>query len=102
MTPQELDEELTSEADIQIVDVREADEVGVSMLPGAIHIPMGDIEARHAELSNQRRTVVVCRSGGRSGKVTQYLSTQGFDRVYNLQGGMQAWAREVDPHLPVA
>ena len=84
-----------------ILDVREPDEVEVSMIEGAVHIPLNDLPARIKELDELRRIVVVCRMGTRSARVTQFLLKNGFDAM-NLKGGMQAFVAEVDPTIPVA
>jgi rhodanese-related sulfurtransferase len=60
---------------------------------------MGDIPARQGELDPAREVVVLCRSGGRSAQVARYLERQGFSSVWNLAGGILAWAQQVDPSL---
>ncbi len=74
-----------------LLDVREPDEWNQGHAPDATWIPMGDLAARQGELDADRRIVVVCRSGGRSARVTTALRHAGFD-ASNLAGGMQAWA----------
>jgi rhodanese-related sulfurtransferase/glyoxylase-like metal-dependent hydrolase (beta-lactamase superfamily II) len=74
-----------------LLDVREADEWDAGHAPTAVFIPMGQVEGRLAELEPTAKTVVVCRSGGRSATITQVLTSRGFDAV-NLAGGMRAWA----------
>ncbi len=76
----------------QLVDVREADEVAQGTLPEAIHIPLGDLSNRVGELDSTKRTLLLCRSGGRSGQAAQFLVQNGFEDVTNLVGGMLAWA----------
>jgi rhodanese-related sulfurtransferase len=73
-----------------LLDVREDDEWAAGHAPGAVHVPMGDIPARLAELPADDTLYVVCRSGGRSARVTAYLNANGWDAV-NVDGGMQAW-----------
>ncbi|MFI5616077.1 rhodanese-like domain-containing protein [Streptomyces sp. NPDC051567] len=77
-----------------VLDVREDDEWAAGHVEGALHIPMGDFVARFGELAEAvedgRRVHVMCRVGGRSAQVTQYLVRQGVDAV-NIDGGMQAW-----------
>lgn len=83
--------------DVLMVDVREPDEWAAGHAPGAVHIPMGDVPARLDELpATDDSLAVVCRSGGRSGRVVQWLVQQGFD-VVNVEGGMQSWARSGKP-----
>ena len=74
-----------------LLDVREPDEWAAGHAPEATHVPMEQVTAQRAALPPDRRIVAVCRSGGRSGKVTEALTSWGFDAV-NLAGGMQAWA----------
>lgn len=102
ITAQELKAEIDSGKNLLLVDVREDDELAVSHLPGILHIPMGEIQDRLAELDKEADIVVICRSGGRSGRVTEFLLGQGYGSVRNFVGGMQAWARENDPSMTVA
>jgi len=77
--------------DAVILDVREQDEWDAGHAPGAVHIPLGDLPSRLAELPDDEDTLaVVCRSGGRSSRAVAWLAQQGFD-VANLDGGMRAW-----------
>jgi len=86
--------------DLVLLDVREPEELEVASLPGALHIPMGQVPGRWQELERGRTVVVLCRSGVRSLQVARYLERQGFDRVANLSGGILRWGLEVDPDLP--
>jgi len=81
-------------ADGQLVDVRQPDEVAAGTLPGAVNIPLGDLEARLGELDRTRPVVLLCRSGGRSTIAAEMLTGAGFDDVVNLEGGMLAFADE--------
>lgn len=85
----------------QLVDVREPWEYRISHIAGSLHIPMGQIPARAEELEAQSDVVVICHHGARSAQVAMYLEKQGFARVHNLEGGVDAWARSVDPAMPV-
>jgi rhodanese-related sulfurtransferase len=79
--------------DAVILDVREPDEFAAGHAPGAIHIPLGDLPARLAELSGAAdggSVAVTCRGGGRSSRAVAWLTQQGYD-VANLDGGMKAW-----------
>ncbi len=82
-----------------VIDVREGWELEISRLPGAVHIPMGEIPGRMAELDPQRETVILCRSGGRSLQVARFLEARGFRSVANLTGGILAWGERIDPSL---
>jgi rhodanese-related sulfurtransferase len=75
-----------------VIDVREPDEWSAGHAPGAVFIPMGQVEARLDEVPREATAVIVCRSGARSNTVTQFLNLQGFKAV-NMAGGMNAWER---------
>ncbi|WP_369145274.1 rhodanese-like domain-containing protein [Streptomyces sp. R44] len=81
-------------ADALVLDVREDDEWTAGHVEGALHVPMSDFVARFGEVTEavaeHGRAYVMCRVGGRSAQVTQYLVQQGFDAV-NVDGGMLAW-----------
>ena len=83
-----------------LLDVRHAWEIALAPVPDAVHIPMDQVPERISELDPTRETVVICRSGGRSLRVAQFLERQGFRSVANLTGGVLAWSREVDPSIP--
>jgi rhodanese-related sulfurtransferase len=82
-----------------VVDVRETWELEICRLPGVLHIPMGEIPGRLAELDPERDTVIMCRSGGRSLQVARFLEARGFRSVANLTGGILAWGERIDPSL---
>lgn len=84
---------------LTLLDVREEWELGVASVPGIVHIPMGDVQARSGELDRDQEVVVMCRSGRRSLEVAKFLQQNGF-RVVNLAGGILAWSREVDATIP--
>ncbi|MEI7577586.1 MAG: rhodanese-like domain-containing protein [Armatimonadota bacterium] len=96
VTPVELSAEMEGGATPFLLDVREADELEVIALPGIHHIPLGEVEARFAEVPMDQDVVVICRSGGRSGKATAFLMSQGYTRVRNMVTGMNGWATTVD------
>ena len=81
-----------------VLDVREGWERKIAALAGSLDIPMGEIAARLGEIPRERDVVVMCRSGGRSLRVAEYLDRQGY-RVANLTGGILAWGQDVDPTL---
>lgn len=80
-----------------LLDVREDDEWDAGHAPGASHLPMMDIPARLRDVPRDRDVVVVCRVGGRSGQVVNYLRRLGFENVSNLEGGMISWAASGRP-----
>ncbi|CAN7566347.1 rhodanese-like domain-containing protein [Arthrobacter sp. LjRoot14] len=79
-------------ASAQILDVREDFEVAEGMIPGAMHIPMGQLQARLSELDPAVHIIVVCRSGNRSARVADALNGAGFS-ADTMTGGMIAWSR---------
>ncbi len=103
ITVQELKEKKENGEDFFLLDVREMTEYLVSNLDGE-HIPLGELPSRLSELEDKRDAefVVMCRSGGRSGKACELLTSEGFSNVYNLKGGITAWSKEIDPSMPVA
>jgi rhodanese-related sulfurtransferase len=76
--------------DLTVVDVREPVEWQHGHLDGSLHLPMSELPARLAELPADRRLLVVCKVGGRSARVVQYLVAQGVDAI-NLEGGLVEW-----------
>jgi adenylyltransferase/sulfurtransferase len=84
---------------LTLLDVREPWELDVASVPGVLHIPMGEVPERVAEIDRTRQVAVLCRSGRRSLEVAKYLQQNGFDAV-NLAGGILAWSRDVDATIP--
>jgi len=82
-----------------LLDVREPWEVQLSPFPDAMHVPMREIPARVDELPAKQAIVCICHHGARSAQVALFLQHRGFEHVYNLAGGIDAWAREVDPKI---
>lgn len=75
---------------VTLLDVRELDEWAAGHAPEAVHIPMSELAGRLADLPTDNEVFVVCRSGGRSARVTAYLNANGWD-AKNVDGGMQLW-----------
>ena len=82
-----------------VLDVREAEELAIARIDGAVHLPLGDVPARYGELDPDVEYVVVCHHGVRSANAAGFLVANGFARVWNLTGGIDAWAAEVDPAM---
>jgi sulfur-carrier protein adenylyltransferase/sulfurtransferase len=99
VSPADLKAELDGGATLTLVDVREANELEISRLPGVIHIPLGEIEDRFAEIPTGDNIVMICRSGGRSDKAGAFLMSQGYENVRNMATGMNGWATTVDPSM---
>lgn len=87
-----------SKADFQLIDVREEHELEICEI-GGLHIPMGDVMDNLDKITKDKQVVIHCRSGARSGAICQALESQGYSNVYNLKGGIIAWANEIDNSL---
>jgi adenylyltransferase/sulfurtransferase len=100
ITAPELAERVKSNH-LKLLDVREPHELEISKIPSAINIPLGQLAGRLSELDSADDMVVLCKSGSRSMRALELLSSAGFKKVKNLKGGINAWAREVDTNLPI-
>ena len=88
-----------SKEDFQLIDVRETHEVEIASI-GGTHIPMGEIMDHAAEIARDKKVVIHCRSGKRSAAVIQALEAEHkFNNLYNLKGGILAYADEIDQSL---
>lgn len=98
ITPLELKTRLDEGDRVLLLDVREPHELKISVLPGIVHIPMGELLDRLAELDQHKEEdiVVICRAGNRSGVIVDFMREKGFSRALNLTGGMNLWADTVD------
>ena len=97
MSVHELNERLKQPGEKPVLlDVREGWEISICALSDAVHIPMGQVPARIEELNPEQEMVVVCHHGVRSLHVAHFLASRGFSKLYNLHGGVDAWAREID------
>ncbi len=87
-----------------LLDVREPWEFDVCRIPGAQLMTMRSVSARFMELQREhgreRDMVLICHHGARSFQVAMFLEQQGFSNLYNLQGGVAAWAQQIDPDMP--
>ncbi|MCP1122491.1 rhodanese [Bacillus sp. AFS018417] len=90
ITAKELEHKLMSNETVNMIDVREVEEVAEGKIPGVLHIPLGLLEFRMHELDKNKEYVIVCHSGGRSSRAVQFLESQGFQAI-NMNGGMLAW-----------
>jgi rhodanese-related sulfurtransferase len=98
--PVELQARLVAGDKFHLVDVREAWEFDTARIDGSVLIPMGEVAARIGELDRGSEIVVICHHGGRSLQVAAFLERSGFSGVHNLTGGIDAWARSIDPSMP--
>jgi len=97
----QLAERLRRGEPLLLLDVREPHELQISHLEGAVNIPLGELAGRLSELDSTSEIVLFCKVGSRSRRALELLSSAGFRRLKHLKGGINAWAREVDPRLPV-
>jgi len=100
ITVQELKDKKDNGEDFQLVDVREDFEYEMSNL-GGLSIPLGGILIEAEKIEKDKPVVVMCRSGKRSAAAIMQLEQKGFTNLYNLQGGILAWADQIDPTINV-
>lgn len=94
ITPVEVENLLKEGKNLNIIDVREDEEVAEGMIPTAVHIKMGEIPEHLDQFDRNKEYIMVCRSSGRSGRVCDYLQAQGYN-VINMIGGMLDWTGPV-------
>lgn len=99
ISPQDLKARLDRRQGPLLLDVRQDWETKICRLPDAVHIPIEEIELRVDELNRDDAIVVYCHAGVRSAAVAEYLRSLGFKDVRNLAGGLDLWARTVDPTM---
>lgn len=90
LTAKEVQEQLEAGKELHLIDVREDDEVAEGKIPGAVHIPLGELPIQMHDLDESTPYILVCRSGGRSGRAQEIMADEGYD-VTNMAGGMLAW-----------
>ena len=100
VTVQELKKKIDQDEDFQLIDVREDFEYEMSNLGGTL-IPLGGILIEADKIDKNKPVVVMCRSGKRSAAAIMQLEQKGYTNLYNLKGGILAWADEVDPTLSI-
>ena len=99
LTPVEVKQRLEQREPLVLLDVRQDWETRLCRLDNSLHIPIEEIELRSDELDPAAETIVYCHQGVRSAAVAEYLRGLGFANVRNLAGGLDAWARSVDPSM---
>ncbi|GAB6990547.1 rhodanese-like domain-containing protein [Paenibacillus pini] len=92
--PTEVRRRLLAGEALQMIDVREDEEVAQGMISGAKHIPLGEIPDRLDEIPTTGEVIIICRSGGRSTRACQYFLQQGIENCINMTGGMLQWNEE--------
>ena len=98
VTAKELKAMMDAKEDFQLIDVREQREFDFANIGGEL-IPLNTIPDNLDKIARDKKVVVYCRSGARSGNAIMYLEKQGFTDLYNLKGGILAWSDEVDPSI---
>ncbi len=99
LSARELAQRLARGDDLLLVDVREASELAVARFPNALHVPLATVPLRLADLPTDRTIVLACHHGGRSMRALQFLRSRGYTALLNLEGGIDAWSRDVDPSV---
>ncbi|MES2507121.1 MAG: molybdopterin-synthase adenylyltransferase MoeB [Verrucomicrobiota bacterium] len=102
ITVQELQDKRSRQEDHFLLDVREPDEYAAAQIEGSTLIPLAQVTARAAEIPRDKPVLVHCRSGVRSAKAVAALQELGYTQVWNVAGGILAWAKEIDPTIPAA
>ena len=100
LSPTELKKWLDEGKPLTLLDVREDIETKLCKLPSSVHIPMNLLPLRQNELGDELPIVVYCHHGIRSLHSAMFLAEAGFDNLYNLQGGIDAWAQQIEPEMP--
>ena len=100
ITAIQLQEKLQENENLMLLDVREANEFEYARIEGSQLIPLSLIPLKVDELCSEREMVLICHHGVRSMQASTYLERNGFAKLYNLQGGIDAWSIECDSSVP--
>jgi len=100
ISPAELAERLKTGEKVNLIDVREPMEFEIARIDGARLLPLSRFNEWIDELDPEAEIVVMCHHGIRSANLCMFLIRNGFDRVFNLDGGIDLWSKEVDPNIP--
>jgi len=95
----ELQGMISAGTDVELVDVREAWEVDICRIADSKSIPLSELQQRTGELASEKPLVMICHHGMRSYHATLWLRQNGFENAINLAGGIDAWAREIEPAM---
>ena len=95
-----LEEMRKSGEEHTLLDIREEEELAISSIDGAVHIPMNTLPENLDQLTKDHPIVVMCYVGGRSSQVCAWLNSNGFENAVNLEGGISAWSADIDPSVP--
>ena len=100
ISPKELKKSLDNGDKLVLVDVREEWEYSLAKLDGSILIPLGTLPQSLGQLNRESEIIAICHHGMRSADATNFLLQQGFQKVENLVGGIDAWSTQVDGAVP--
>lgn len=95
-----LNEKLQTETTLKLIDVREPEEFAVAQIDGTELLPLSEFQNWHGRLDPTDEIVFICHHGVRSAQVCSYLANAGFENLWNLSGGIDAWSVEVDRNVP--
>jgi adenylyltransferase/sulfurtransferase len=101
LTPRQLAVQINAGVPLKLVDVREPHELEISHIEGSQVIPLGQLASRLSELDPADEIVLICKAGVRSTRALHILLGAGFRKLHNLEGGMNAWAKDIDPSQPI-
>jgi adenylyltransferase/sulfurtransferase len=101
ITPTELSKKMTDKENILLVDIREPFELEISSIDGALHIPFGQLSGRLKDLVGEHEIILFCKSGIRTRRAIEMLTGMGVHNVKHLLGGINSWAKTIDPKLPI-
>ena len=99
ITPGQLQSKLESGDKPFLLDVREDWECDICSIEGSVNISMEKVNQMLKQLNPELETVVICHHGMRSLQVANFLENNGFTNIINLQGGIDAWAKDIDPNM---
>ena len=96
-----LNDKIMNKEIFLLIDVREDKELAICKINQATHIPMNNIPNCLDQIDSNKPVIIMCKSGGRSAKICQYLQDCGYSNIYNLNGGIIKWALEIDPNMTI-
>src|SRR6185437_14032395 len=95
ITAEQLKKRIDAGENLFVLDVRNPNEFQICRIPGTVLVPLPELPSRFAEVPRDREVIVHCKSGMRSAKAIEFLKSQGYTKVWNLAGGILAWAEKV-------
>ena len=101
ITVSELNKKISKKEDFILLDVRTDSEYYLSSIEGSVHIPMNNVPNKLDSLESDKEIIVQCKSGVRSARICEFLLQKGYSNIKNLQGGIVAWAEQIDPSIIV-